>query len=76
MSNQSSTAPAGKNQEFDLVVRGERILTGEGIGAHEVGIRDGRIAAIEGPGQGLVGRETIELGAGEVMIPGLVDSHV
>ncbi|MGP5164404.1 MULTISPECIES: allantoinase AllB [Micrococcaceae] len=76
MSNENGTAAAGNEQEFDLVVRGERVLTGEGIAAHEVGIRDGRIAAIEPLGHGLVGRKSIELKTEEVMIPGLVDSHV
>ena len=76
MSNENGTAAAGNEQEFDLVVRGERVLTGEGIAAHEVGIRDGKIMAIEPLGHGLVGRKSIELKSDEVMIPGLVDSHV
>jgi allantoinase len=62
--------------EFDLVVRGERILTPAGIAAGEVGIRGGRIAAIELPGTGLQGREIIELAADETLLPGLVDTHV
>lgn len=62
--------------DFDLVVRGERILTTAGIVAREIGIRDGRIAAIEPLGNGLTAPEVIELGADQVMIPGLVDTHV
>ncbi|MET3949142.1 N-acyl-D-aspartate/D-glutamate deacylase, partial [Arthrobacter sp. UYCu512] len=32
--------------EYDLVVRGRRVLTTAGIAAREVGIRGGRIVAI------------------------------
>ncbi|MDI3195640.1 hypothetical protein QK290_15190, partial [Pseudarthrobacter sp. AL07] len=39
--------------EFDLVIRGQRILTTAGITAREVGIRDGVIVAIEPFGNGL-----------------------
>jgi allantoinase len=62
--------------EFDLVIRGERILTTAGITAREVGIREGRIVAIEPLGNRLQGREVIELAADETLIPGLVDTHV
>ncbi|MFD1212297.1 allantoinase AllB [Arthrobacter sp. GCM10027362] len=62
--------------EFDLVIRGGRILTTAGITAREVGIRDGRIVAIEPLGNRLTGREVVELAADETLIPGLVDTHV
>ncbi|MCG2623314.1 allantoinase AllB [Arthrobacter sp. I2-34] len=61
---------------FDLVIRGGRILTAAGIGPGEVGIRDGRFAAVEPLGAGLRGKDTIELDPGETLIPGLVDTHV
>ncbi|QMT02666.1 allantoinase AllB [Gordonia jinghuaiqii] len=61
---------------FDLVVRGEQTLTTAGIVAREIGIRDGRVVAIEPLGSGLVGTEVIELADDQVMIPGLVDTHV
>ena len=61
---------------FDLVVRGEQTLTTAGIVAREIGIRDGRIVAIEPLGSGLTGAEVIELADDQVMIPGLVDTHV
>ena len=32
---------------YDLVIRGQRILTTAGLAAREVGIRDGVIVAIE-----------------------------
>ncbi|WP_019203074.1 allantoinase AllB [Tsukamurella sp. 1534] len=62
--------------QYDLVVRGSRVATTAGIGAHEVGIRDGRIEAIEPLGAGLQGGEVVELTGDQVMIPGLVDTHV
>ncbi|HEV7169262.1 MAG TPA: allantoinase AllB [Micrococcaceae bacterium] len=61
---------------FDLVVRGQRILTSAGIGAHEVGVRDGVIVAIEPLGTNLAGAEVLELADDETLIPGLVDTHV
>lgn len=62
--------------EFDLVIRGERIMTTAGIAAREVGVLDGTIRAMEPLGNGLRGRRTIELAADETLIPGLVDTHV
>ncbi|GAB4098263.1 allantoinase AllB [Sinomonas halotolerans] len=62
--------------EYDLVIRGQRVLTTAGIAAREVGITDGRIVALEPLGNGLAGREVIELAEDETLIPGLVDSHV
>lgn len=61
---------------FDLVVRGRRILTTAGIVDLEIGIRDGRVVAIEPLGSGLAGDEVITLNDDQVMIPGLVDTHV
>ncbi|GAA3707078.1 allantoinase AllB [Zhihengliuella alba] len=72
----AATVPGSGDTAFDLVVRAERILTPDGIVAGEVGIRDGRIAVVEPHGSGLTGTETVELGAEQVMIPGLVDTHV
>ncbi|MCK0174264.1 MULTISPECIES: allantoinase AllB [Mycobacteriaceae] len=62
--------------DFDLVVRGGRTLTTAGIVDREIGIRDGRIVAIEPLGSGLTGTEIVELTDEQVMIPGLVDTHV
>ncbi|MDV6314329.1 allantoinase AllB [Gordonia amicalis] len=61
---------------FDLVVRGRQTLTTASIVAREIGIRGGRVVAIEPLGSGLAGREVIELADDQVMIPGLVDTHV
>ncbi|WP_125616205.1 allantoinase AllB [Specibacter cremeus] len=62
--------------DFDLVIRGARVLTPAGIGPREVGVRAGVIAAVEPLGTNLAGRELIELADDETLLPGLVDSHV
>lgn len=63
-------------ERFDLVIRGRRILTTAGIAAREVGVRGGKIVALEPLGNGLAGAEVIELADDETLIPGLVDTHV
>lgn len=63
-------------QTFDLVIRGERIMTTAGIAPREIGVRDGVIVAMEPLGNGLDGAQIIELAPDETLIPGLVDSHV
>ncbi|HKU03872.1 MAG TPA: allantoinase AllB [Arthrobacter sp.] len=63
-------------ERFDLVIRGQRILTTAGIAPREVGVRGGRIVAIEPLGNGLAGAEVIELADDETLLPGLVDTHV
>lgn len=68
--------PESSKPEFDLVFRGQRILTSAGIVAREVGVRGGLIAAIEPLGNGLAGAQIIELADDETLIPGLVDTHV
>ncbi|RBY76868.1 allantoinase AllB [Geodermatophilus sp. TF02-6] len=67
---------AGDHREFDLVFRGRRILTTAGVVAREIGVRDGKIVAIEPLGAGLRGREAVELDDAETLLPGLVDTHV
>ncbi|SDN89972.1 allantoinase [Klenkia soli] len=59
---------------FEVVVRAARAITPEGERSVDVGIRDGRIAAVE-PG-GLTGDRLVVLAADEVLLPGLVDTHV
>jgi allantoinase len=63
-------------ETYDLVLRGRRVLTGAGIGPQEVGVRGGVIVAIEPLGRSLSAAETIELAEDEILIPGLVDTHV
>ncbi|MDL5159093.1 allantoinase AllB [Actinomycetospora termitidis] len=61
---------------FDLVVRGRRVLTTAGEAAREVGVTDGRVVAIEPLGNGLAAERVVELADDEVLLPGLVDTHV
>lgn len=68
----ASAAPAA----HDLVIRADRALLPEGQAAVEIGVRDGRIATVAAAGAQLAGRRRIELAADEVLLPGLVDSHV
>ncbi|RAX48139.1 allantoinase AllB [Arthrobacter sp. AQ5-05] len=67
---------ANTGTDFDLVIRGEQIVTGAGTVAREIGVRDGKIVAIEPLGNNLTGTTVIELSAEQVLIPGLVDTHV
>ncbi|WP_328993244.1 allantoinase AllB [Kribbella sp. NBC_01245] len=61
---------------LDLVIRARRVLSTAGEGPLVVGVKDGRIAAIESHGSGLMGAELVELGDDVVLMPGVVDSHV
>jgi allantoinase len=61
---------------FDLVFRAPRVVTTAGEAASCVGVRDGRVAAIEPLDPGLYGERTITLSDDEVLLPGLVDTHV
>lgn len=62
---------------FDLVFRAQRaIVEGADEVARCVGVRDGRIAAVEPYDAQLTGDRVVELGEDEVLLPGLVDSHV
>ncbi|MGH3612207.1 MAG: allantoinase AllB [Pseudonocardia sp.] len=63
-------------ETFDLVIRGPRVITADGEVACCVGVLDGRIAAIasyDAPGPA---DEWVELADDEVLLPGLVDTHV
>lgn len=64
------------DERYDLVVRGRRVLTVAGIAPREVGVRGGKIVALEPLGNDLEGAETVDLAEDEILIPGLVDTHV
>ena len=59
---------------FDLVVRGAFVLIGDNWRTAEIGITDGVIAAVSGTP--LEGAEVITLADDEVLVPGIVDTHV
>ena len=60
--------------EFDLCIRGGRIVTSEGVFRADVGVRDGRVVALA---ETLAGTATETVDAtGLLVLPGGVDSHV
>jgi allantoinase len=61
---------------FDLVFRARRVVTAAGEAAGCVAVRDGRVAAVEPLAAGLSGEVTVTLAEDEVLLPGLVDTHV
>ena len=62
--------------EFDLVIRGRRVITRAGEVPRCVAVRDGVVVAIEPLEAELAGVQTVELADDEVLLPGLVDTHV
>lgn len=62
-----------KNQRYDLVVAGRLALPGRQLVEGDVGIRDGKIAAISEPGS-LNGDRRLD--ARGLVLPGVVDAHV
>ncbi|MFI6680024.1 allantoinase AllB [Kribbella sp. NPDC050470] len=61
---------------LDLVIRARRVITAAGEAPHAVGVRDGRIAAIAPYDAQLDAARELILADDEVLMPGLVDSHV
>ena len=61
---------------LDLVIRAKRVVTPAGELAREVGVAAGRILAVEPLGAGLDASAVVELADDEVLLPGLVDTHV
>ena len=64
------------SDKLDLLFRAPRVITAAGEVARCIGVRDGRIAVIEPIDAELDADEVVELGDDEVLIPGLVDTHV
>ena len=64
------------SEPLDLLFRAPRVITAAGEVARCVGVRDGRIVAIEPLDSALEAREVVQLGTDEVLMPGLVDTHV
>ena len=61
---------------YDLVVRAGRAVTPAGERGACLGISGGRIAAVEPLSASLAGAQVLELRDDEVLLPGLVDTHV
>jgi allantoinase len=62
--------------EYELVIRAERAVSPQGVRPVTVAVRGGRIAAVAGPGAALDAVETVALPRHEILLPGLVDTHV
>jgi allantoinase len=62
--------------QLDLVVRGARVLTDDGISPSSVAVRDGQVVAVGPETAGWTARRVISLADDEVLLPGLVDTHV
>ncbi|MFF4197592.1 allantoinase AllB [Nonomuraea sp. NPDC001831] len=61
---------------LDLLFRARRVVTDAGEAARSIGVRDGTIVAVEPLEADLAAAEVVRLGDDEVLLPGLVDSHV
>ncbi|RVU19711.1 dihydroorotase [Methylobacterium oryzihabitans] len=62
------------SQSFDLILRGGTVVNQDGIGAADIGVRDGRIAAIGDLSQASAGTERDCRGLH--LLPGVIDSQV
>ncbi|KJQ52763.1 allantoinase AllB [Microbacterium sp. SA39] len=70
-----SLTTASPEDRFDLVLRGRALVDGS-FADVEIGVREGLIARIAPQGLGLDAQQIVELAADEVLLPGLVDTHV
>ena len=61
---------------LDLVFRAERTVAPDGERALAVGVKDGTIVAVEPLEAGLTADRVVQLADDEILMPGLVDSHV
>jgi dihydropyrimidinase len=61
----------------DLVIRGDRVVTPQGVGAHDILIAGDKIAAVAAPGSLALpdGARVIDA-RGKIVIPGGIDPHV
>jgi allantoinase len=61
---------------LDLIVRARRVVTSDGERSASVGVLGGRIVSVGGADAELDARSVVELADDEVLLPGLVDTHV
>ncbi len=62
-----------QNAQFDVIIRGGTAVTAQGTGKYDIGITDGRIAAIA---ENLTGAAKSEIDAADrLVLPGGVDTH-
>jgi allantoinase len=62
--------------DLDLLIRGRRVVGPDGISPAAVGVRGGQIVVVEPYDTQLGAAATAELAGDEVLLPGLVDTHV
>jgi len=62
--------------DYELAIRARRVVTPEGIRPATVAVRDGRIAAVTEFGDSPDAAAVEELPGQEILLPGLVDTHV
>ncbi len=60
---------------LDTLISGGRIATATGLVEADLGLREGRIAALLRPGEAATARQVVSA-AGLLVLPGLVDAHV
>ncbi|WP_042414643.1 dihydroorotase [Streptacidiphilus anmyonensis] len=64
-----------REQPYDLVVTGVRLVSGDGVVTGGLAVSGGRIACLLGPNERPPARRTLD-GGGRHLLPGLIDSHV
>ncbi len=62
--------------DLDLVIRARRVIVGSSEVARTIGVRSGSIVAIEPISSDLSAPQKLDLADDEVLLPGLVDTHV
>ena len=79
----ATTTPEGaaSTSEYDLIIRADRAVLPDGVSAVQVGVREGTIVEIAAGGAELAGAASanarvVDVDENQVLLPGLVDSHV
>ncbi|MFC4103078.1 allantoinase [Paenibacillus xanthanilyticus] len=62
-------------ERFDLLIRGAEVVTAQDVRRLDIGIRDGRIAALEAGLSALAADRVLEA-RGKLALPGMIDMHV
>lgn len=65
-----------RSLDLDLVVRGRRVVTPSGEQPCAIGVQDGVIVAVEPYDAPVTAARTVVLADDQVLLPGLVDTHV
>jgi allantoinase len=64
------------SDRFDLLIRAQRAISPEGEVARSIGVKAGRIAAVEPLEARMAADDVLELDKDAVLMPGIVDCHV